>query len=291
MRAPRLRHVVVDGRGLRRARRAQRTPELRAEPTHRDGPAFWLYSSGSTGRPKGVRSPAARHGRLRGAVREGRPRHHGARSHVQRRQAVLRVRPRQRAVVSICGRRDDRADAGSADGPERVRDDRTASPDAVLLGADGLRDDARTRARGRVRPGRRFRSVVDPSRGLGGRSVAAGALRALQAALRRRRLDGIGSTEALHMFISNRPGAIRPGSSGQVVDGYDARLLDDDGRAVPRRRDRKSVDSRRFGVRRLLEPARENEGHDRRSLDPHRRQVLAGTRTGISGTRADRTTC
>jgi benzoate-CoA ligase family protein len=41
-------------------------------------------------------------------------------------------------------------------------------------------------------------------------------------------IDGIGSTEVLHMFISNRPGAIRPGSSGQVVSGYDARLLDDD---------------------------------------------------------------
>lgn len=40
-------------------------------------------------------------------------------------------------------------------------------------------------------------------------------------------LDGIGSTEALHIFISNRPGAIRPGSSGQVVPGCDCKLLDD----------------------------------------------------------------
>src|SRR5919202_595334 len=40
-------------------------------------------------------------------------------------------------------------------------------------------------------------------------------------------IDGIGSTEALHMFISNRPGAIRPGASGVVVDGYDARILDE----------------------------------------------------------------
>ena len=40
-------------------------------------------------------------------------------------------------------------------------------------------------------------------------------------------LDGIGSTEVLHMFISNRPGAIRPGSSGQLVTGYEAKLLDD----------------------------------------------------------------
>jgi benzoate-CoA ligase len=45
-------------------------------------------------------------------------------------------------------------------------------------------------------------------------------------------LDGIGSTESAHMFISNRPDAIRPGSSGLVVPGYDARLLDDAGQAV-----------------------------------------------------------
>src|SRR5262245_9537411 len=46
-------------------------------------------------------------------------------------------------------------------------------------------------------------------------------------------LDGIGSTENLHMFISNRPGAIRPGSSGQLIDGYEARILDNDRRPVP----------------------------------------------------------
>ena len=40
-------------------------------------------------------------------------------------------------------------------------------------------------------------------------------------------LDGIGSTEVLHMFISNRPDAIRPGSSGLLVPGYEAKLLDE----------------------------------------------------------------
>jgi acyl-coenzyme A synthetase/AMP-(fatty) acid ligase len=47
-------------------------------------------------------------------------------------------------------------------------------------------------------------------------------------------IDAIGSTEAAYMFISNRPGAIRSGSSGQIVPGYDARLLDDAGAPVPR---------------------------------------------------------
>jgi benzoate-CoA ligase family protein len=40
-------------------------------------------------------------------------------------------------------------------------------------------------------------------------------------------IDGLGSTEALHIFISNRPGAVRPGTSGTVVPGYEARLMDD----------------------------------------------------------------
>ncbi|HEX3246476.1 MAG TPA: benzoate-CoA ligase family protein, partial [Chloroflexota bacterium] len=42
-------------------------------------------------------------------------------------------------------------------------------------------------------------------------------------------LDGIGSTEALHIFISNRSGRVKPGSSGEIVPGYIARIVDDDG--------------------------------------------------------------
>jgi len=42
-------------------------------------------------------------------------------------------------------------------------------------------------------------------------------------------LDGIGSTEMLHIFIANHPGDERAGSSGRVVQGYQAKLLDQDG--------------------------------------------------------------
>jgi benzoate-CoA ligase family protein len=45
-------------------------------------------------------------------------------------------------------------------------------------------------------------------------------------------IDGIGSTEALHIFISNRPNDIRPGSSGRIVPGYQARILDERGHEV-----------------------------------------------------------
>jgi len=47
-------------------------------------------------------------------------------------------------------------------------------------------------------------------------------------------IDGIGSTEMLHIFVSNRPGSVRYGSSGTPVPGYDAKLLDDDGAVVDR---------------------------------------------------------
>ncbi|HSE79154.1 MAG TPA: benzoate-CoA ligase family protein [Alphaproteobacteria bacterium] len=42
-------------------------------------------------------------------------------------------------------------------------------------------------------------------------------------------LDGIGSTEALHIFISNRADDVKPGSSGRVVPGYEARIIKEDG--------------------------------------------------------------
>lgn len=45
-------------------------------------------------------------------------------------------------------------------------------------------------------------------------------------------LDGIGSTEVLHIFISNRPGHVRPGSSGLPVQGYEAKLVDESGAPV-----------------------------------------------------------
>jgi benzoate-CoA ligase family protein len=47
-------------------------------------------------------------------------------------------------------------------------------------------------------------------------------------------LDAIGSTENYHMFISNRPGDIRPGSSGKPFSGYELKIVDDDGNEVAR---------------------------------------------------------
>jgi benzoate-CoA ligase len=46
-------------------------------------------------------------------------------------------------------------------------------------------------------------------------------------------IDGIGSTEMLHIFLSNRPGKVRYGTTGWPVEGYTVELRGEDGRAVP----------------------------------------------------------
>lgn len=45
-------------------------------------------------------------------------------------------------------------------------------------------------------------------------------------------IDGIGTTENYHIFISNRPGDIKAGSSGKIVEGYDVKIVDPDGEPV-----------------------------------------------------------
>jgi benzoate-CoA ligase len=45
-------------------------------------------------------------------------------------------------------------------------------------------------------------------------------------------LDGLGSTEMLHVYLSNRPGEVRYGTTGVPVPGYELRIVDDDGKPV-----------------------------------------------------------
>ncbi len=80
-----------------------------------------------------------------------------------------------------------------------------------------------------------------PADALAGVRLAASAGEALPAALHRRWtsrfgidiLDGLGMTEMLHIFLSNEPGSIRPGTTGRGVPGYDLRVVDEEGRDAP----------------------------------------------------------
>ncbi len=75
-----------------------------------------------------------------------------------------------------------------------------------------------------------------PADALGGVRLAASAGEALPAALYHRWtahfgvdiIDGIGMTEMLHIFLSNRPGSVRAGTTGVAVPGYDLKLVDED---------------------------------------------------------------
>jgi acyl-coenzyme A synthetase/AMP-(fatty) acid ligase len=79
-----------------------------------------------------------------------------------------------------------------------------------------------------------------PAGALAGVRLAASAGEALPAALYQRWtshfgvdiLDGIGMTEMLHIFLSNRPGEVRAGTTGVPVPGYDLRVLGEDGLEV-----------------------------------------------------------
>src|SRR5690606_19417693 len=45
-------------------------------------------------------------------------------------------------------------------------------------------------------------------------------------------LDGVGSTEMLHQYVCNAPGALKYGTSGRAVPGYEVRLVDEQGNDV-----------------------------------------------------------
>ena len=49
--------------------------------------------------------------------------------------------------------------------------------------------------------------------------------------------DGIGSAEMFHIYITNRPGDVKLGSLGSIVEGYEARIVDAEGQRSCNRRD------------------------------------------------------
>jgi benzoate-CoA ligase len=206
---------------------AEHAGELAPAPTHRDDPAFWLYSSGSTGRPKGV-------------------------VHLQHDIPYTC----QTYATQVLGIREDDVCLSTTKQFHAYGLGNSLSfpywvgATAVLLQGRPVPNlvlDAVERHRPTL-----FFSVPTlfnamlatagaERRDLSSVRLCVSAAEALPAEVWRRWhdaygvaiLDGIGSTEMLHIFCSNTAGDPRPGSSGRPVPGYDLKLLDEELKATP----------------------------------------------------------
>ncbi|ONI84286.1 benzoate--CoA ligase [Actinosynnema sp. ALI-1.44] len=232
--APEVTDVLLDGEAPLRTRRGVRVQqwleldgELPGRPyeTWQDSPALWLYTSGTTGIPKAAMH---RHASIR-MVAEA----YG--------KGVLDIRPDDRCLsvaklffaYGIGNSCFFPFAAGASTVLERTRPtphlvaQRLKSEQPTLFYAVPtfysalLHSDIPDDAFAGVRQGISAGEALPPS---------------LYQRIRDRFglevLDGIGSTEALHIFLSNRPGAVRPGSSGVPVPGYDVELRDEQGAVV-----------------------------------------------------------
>ena len=200
---------------------AAAAPDDLVYDTAPDSPAFWLYTSGTTGTPKAAMH---RHGSIPVVCET-----YG--------EQVLGIRPDDRCLSA--------AKAFFAYGlGNSVLFPLAAGAASVLLPPPSRPDlVAETAAKHGATlffAGPTF--FASMLRGglaadaLGGVRLAASAGEALPAALYHRWtshfgvdiIDGIGMTEMLHIFLSNRPGAVRAGTTGVAVPGYDLKLVDED---------------------------------------------------------------
>jgi 4-hydroxybenzoate-CoA ligase len=196
--------------------------------THPDEPAFWLYSSGSTGMPKGVKhvhtslmETAKLYGQGVLGMREDDVVFSGAKlffayglgnsltfpMSVGATAVLLDERPTPAKIFEVMHRDQPTMFFGAATGYAGMLADPACAPEK---GSQRLR-----------------------------LCISAGEALPEHVGLKWKErygvdiLDGIGSTEMLHIYVSNAPGDVKYGTTGRAVPGYDVRLVDENGADVP----------------------------------------------------------
>ena len=206
---------------------ARHAPQARAAAVGPDAPGFWLYSSGSTGRPKGT---VHSHGnawwtaQLYGigvlGLRDGDVCFSAAKLYFAYGLGNALTFPVSVGATVVLMAERPTPDAVF----RRWHDQRVTVFYGAPTGFAGM-----------------LASTALPARETVALRLVSSAGEALPAELGERFsahfgvdvIDGIGSTEMLHIFLSNRPGAVRYGSTGWPVPGYRIELRDDEGRPVP----------------------------------------------------------
>ena len=193
--------------------------------TREDSPALWLYTSGTTGSPKAAMH---RHVNVR----------HVCETYAKR---VLGIRPDDRclsvAKLFFAYGLGNGALFPLSVGATTVLEPRRPTPDVI---AERIRADAPTLFFGVPTFFAAMLAADLPRDLLTGVRLATSAGEPLPAPLQEKWssrfgvpiLDGLGSTEALHIFVSNAPDDIGPGTSGRPVPGYDVQIRGDDGTLV-----------------------------------------------------------
>ena len=232
-RMPDLEHVVVSGTNAHGHKKfsdeiARESDIFTTAATHADEPAFWLYSSGSTGMPKGVRH---QHANL------------AATADTYARQ-VLGIREDDvglsAAKLFFAYGLGNALTFPMSVGATTVLNSERPTPAVMFalmnkyhpsiffgvptLFASMLNDETAKQMGG----GNRLRICTSA-----GEALPESVGNSWKARFGVDILDGVGSTELLHIFLSNAPGDIKYGSSGRPVPGYKVRLVNEAGTEVP----------------------------------------------------------
>ena len=222
-----LKELMVLGRGEVEERVASMPAELGCFPSHRDDAAIWLFSGGTTGRPKAVVQSHRSYANSTECYGKG----------------VLGL-TEDDVTISVPKLFFGYATGSnllfplSVGGASVLFPDR-CTPEVLFEKIEVHRPTVLVNVPTMVQ--RMVDHPTAPERDLSSLRLATSAGEALAEELYHRwketfrveLLDGLGTAEMWHVFLSNRPGRVRPGTLGEVVPGFEVRVCDDDGTPLP----------------------------------------------------------